>query len=190
MVTVGNNNGTGLPTLGGIDQFSSLSRLLFKSFHGGRACRYNCYHPGSYYRITKTNILNKTEELIDLFGLSKFVREPAANLSYGDQRRVEIARALATQPTLLLLDEPAAGLNIAETDALVDLIHHIRNHYGLTIFLVEHDIKLIMTVCDRIQVIDQGKPIASGLPDEIRNNSRVIEAYLGNSNGFRHVENR
>ncbi len=103
----------------------------------------------------------------------------AKNLPYGEQRRLEIARALATNPSLLLLDEPAAGMNPNETSMLTDLIKWIWKEYGLTILLIEHDMSVVMKICERIYVLDYGMLIAEGTPEEIRTNKRVIQAYLG-----------
>src|SRR5687768_15547117 len=118
-------------------------------------------------------------ELLELFGLSGRAQDAAKNLPYGDQRRLEIARALAARPNLLLLDEPAAGLNTGETLRLMDKIHEIRDRFRLTILLIEHNMELVMGICERISVLNFGKTIAEGPPETIRANQDVIEAYLG-----------
>ncbi|MBP3040298.1 ABC transporter ATP-binding protein [Bacillaceae bacterium Marseille-Q3522] len=118
-------------------------------------------------------------KLLKYVGLAELVNESAGNLAYGQQRRLEIARAIATKPKILLLDEPAAGMNPKETKDLTNLIHHMRAELDITIILIEHDMRLVMEISDYIFVLDHGEEIASGKPDEIKNNPRVIEAYLG-----------
>lgn len=118
-------------------------------------------------------------EYLKIFHLEDKKDEMASNLPYGEQRRLEIARALATKPNMLILDEPAAGMNPQETHELMELIQWIRNEFNLSILLIEHDMSLVMGVCERIYVLEYGQLIAEGLPEEIRNNKRVIEAYLG-----------
>ena len=133
------------------------------------------------YRRSELEMERKADEYLELFDLAAIRDTATGNLPYGLQRRVEIARAIATRPKLLLLDEPSAGLNPSETDELQNVLQDIHRSQGLTIFLVEHDMKLIMNICQKIQVIDQGHMLAYGPPDEVRRNSQVIEAYLGKS---------
>ena len=121
----------------------------------------------------------KAKELIELVGLGDRVSEKAKNLSYGDQRRLEIARALALEPSILLLDEPAAGMNPNEKQVLSEFIRDLRTQFNLTIILIEHHVPLVMGLCDRIAVLNFGKLIALGQPEIVRNNPAVIEAYLG-----------
>jgi branched-chain amino acid transport system ATP-binding protein len=138
------------------------------------------FHTPAYRQAEKEMEL-KANEFLDLFDLTSVRDRTAKNLPYGIQRRVEIARAMATRPKLLLLDEPSAGLNPSETDELMNTLLKIHQAYDLTIFLVEHDMKLIMAICQKIQVIDRGRMLTFAPPDEVRRDQRVIEAYLGKS---------
>ena len=131
------------------------------------------------YQKEEKRLEEAAMDLLKLMKLDHKKDELAKNLPYGEQRHLEIARAMATNPALLLLDEPAAGMNPAETAELTNLIAFIREHYHLTILLIEHDMSLVMKICERIYFLDYGMVIANGTPDEIKSNRKVIEAYLG-----------
>jgi branched-chain amino acid transport system ATP-binding protein len=131
------------------------------------------------YRHEENQIREKSLQYLEELGLLHLFSEKAANLPYGQQRKLEIARALATHPMLLLLDEPAAGMNPIETMELAELIRKIRDKYEISVFLIEHDMKFVMGLCDRIKVLEYGHSIAEGVPSEIQRNPAVIKAYLG-----------
>ena len=150
----------------------------------GRHCRTTSGIVGAIFRGRSTvreerDIVERSYNLLEKVSLANFVNELAKNLPYGAQRRLEIARAMATEPFLLLLDEPAAGMNPQETRELDELITRIRDEENISILLIEHDMKLVMSLSDRIIVMDYGKKIAEGIPEEIKNNPVVIKAYLG-----------
>ncbi len=149
--------------------------------------RHQCLKSGIFSSVLRTpanrreeeKVLEDSYEILKKIGLDEYVNELASNLPYGAQRRLEIARAMATEPFLLLLDEPAAGMNPQETNELVELILRLRKEEDISILLIEHDMSLVMTLSERIYVVDYGKMIAEGTPQEIKNNPQVIKAYLG-----------
>jgi len=135
-----------------------------------------------HYKQREQEVEAKARELLEVFGLHDYAEELPKNLPYGTQRKLEIARALSSQPLLLLLDEPAAGLNSADAKELIRLIRWIHGHFNVTIWMIEHHMDVMMELCTRIKVIDFGETIAEGTPDEVRNHPAVIAAYLGDEN--------
>ncbi|NPV71003.1 MAG: ABC transporter ATP-binding protein [Firmicutes bacterium] len=131
------------------------------------------------FKSEEREVRSRALDLLGIFNLKKYAGMPARSLPYGEQRRLEIARALACNPSLLLLDEPAAGMNPGEISKLMDLIQWVRSQFNLTILLIEHQMKVVMGICERIKVLDFGETIAEGRPSEIQSNPRVLEAYLG-----------
>ena len=173
-------------TFQNIRLFKSLSALdNIRAAHYARL-RYNpitaALHCGRRFRAEK-EILAESMELLARFDLQSFAGKPAQSLPYGVQRKLEIARALATRPRLLLLDEPAAGMNPNEMAGLMEFIRGIRGDFDLTIILIEHQMALVMNLCERLKVLDFGITIAEGAPEVVRNHPAVLEAYLGDSHG-------
>ena len=158
------------------------SQTVFDNVLIAKHCRATSNVVSATFRLNKKEEAKQRQEVLELLeivGLADVKDELATSLPYGKQRRLEIARALAAEPTLLLLDEPAAGMNPQETDELTAFIGEIREKFNLTIFLIEHHMNLVMDISDRIYVLDFGKLIAEGTPAEIQRNKRVIDAYLG-----------
>lgn len=169
-------------TFQNIRLFKNLSVLDNVKISFNYQVKYNLFE--TIFRLPKyfhgeDEINNQALELLKIFKLDTKANELASNLPYGEQRRLEIARALAAKPKLLLLDEPAAGMNPQETSELMVLIKWIKETFNIAILLIEHDMKLVMGVCEKIVVVDYGKIIAYGTPDEIKKNPKVIKAYLG-----------
>ena len=169
-------------TFQNIRLFASMSVFdnVRTAMQGNRAQRVTeALFRGKAFRESEARVEHEAMELLKIFGLEEFRESNGKSLPYGDQRRLEIVRALATKPKLLLLDEPAAGMNPTEKQDLMKLIRFVKDKFQISVLLVEHDMKVVMGICERINVLDYGKKIAEGTPDEIRANPKVIAAYLG-----------
>ena len=158
---------------------TALENLLVAQHSTGRVNLLSGLFNTPAYRRAEEEKVENALQWLDVMGLRQFANREAGNLAYGHQRRLEIARCMITKPRVLMLDEPAAGLNPQEKKDLQQLIDQLRTQYGVTVLLIEHDMGLVMGVSERILVMEYGKPIAMGLPEAIRNDERVIKAYLG-----------
>jgi branched-chain amino acid transport system ATP-binding protein len=193
MVSLGGRNITGLPphriaALGVARTFQNIRLFgLMTAEENVKVAMHAHLRSGIMRTVLRTPGQRREERaaheaalgLLDFVGIGKVAEEYARNLSYGDQRRLEVARALAVQPSVLLLDEPTAGMNPRESAQFTDFVHRVRDEKKLSILLIEHDMSVVMRVSERITVLDRGEKIAEGVPDEIRADQRVVEAYLG-----------
>jgi branched-chain amino acid transport system ATP-binding protein len=161
------------------DSLSVIENVLVGLHHAARSPLAGALLATAGFRHRQAALGSRATDLLALVDLAELADQSAASLSYGDRRRLEIARALATAPALLLLDEPAAGMNPAEKDDLCALIERIRAHFALTVLIIEHHVPLMMRLCDRLAVLNFGERIALGTPEQVRHDPAVIEAYLG-----------
>lgn len=169
-------------TFQNIRLFKNLTVLENILIAGHQHIKYNWWDAISLnqtFKIEEKQLIEKGKEILNIFGLTNKVEEKACSLPYGEQRKLEIVRALMTNPRMILLDEPAAGMNHSETHSLMELIAKIRKEFNLTVLLIEHDMKLVMGICEKIFVLDHGVKIEEGSASKIQTSKKVIEAYLG-----------
>jgi branched-chain amino acid transport system ATP-binding protein len=160
-------------------EMSVVENVLVPAHHRLRAGVFGAFFQSQTYLEDERSLHKRADELLELFDLSKFKQEEAASLPYGSQRRLEIARALMLDPKLLLLDEPAAGLNSQEADKLTEQIKWLRDKFSLAVVLVEHNMRVVMGACEQVHCVDHGETIASGTPDYVQKHAAVLAAYLG-----------
>ena len=158
-----------------------VENLLVAQHHFLNRNLWGAFFKTADYRRTEREAMDKIADWLERLDLTDAANRSAGTLAYGQQRRLEIARCMLTQPTLLMLDEPAAGLNPRETEKLEELLSELRREHSLTIMLIEHDMRLVMSISDHIYVVNQGRPLADGTPQEVRDHPEVIKAYLGES---------
>jgi branched-chain amino acid transport system ATP-binding protein len=192
-ISLGERNITGLPAhriaqLGIARTFQNIRLFgLMTAEENVKVAMHSHLRSGATRTVVRTPRQRREEreahsdamELLEFFGLGRVAHEYARNLSYGDQRRLEVARALALRPSVLLLDEPTAGMNPRESAGFTDFVHRVRDEKEVSVLIIEHDMSVVMRVSERITVLDRGEKIAEGSPEEVRSNERVIEAYLG-----------
>jgi branched-chain amino acid transport system ATP-binding protein len=160
-------------------EMSVIENVMVAAHHRATASVLGAIFRTARHERDEKELRAKAEELLDVFGLKSLADEQASSLAYGSQRRLEIARALMLEPKLILLDEPAAGMNSKEADELKEQIRWLRDHFGLTIVLVEHNMQVVMGVCDHVHCVDHGETISEGTPDAVQNDPKVLAAYLG-----------
>jgi branched-chain amino acid transport system ATP-binding protein len=165
-------------------ELSVLDNVRLGAFAQHRYSLLDALRRSRHFAATEQNLTGQAFELLERFNLIRYAHTPARHLPYGEQRRIEMARALISRPQVLLLDEPAAGMNSSETEDLIRLIRQVQEDFGLTILLIEHQMRVVVNLCQRLMVLDFGETIAAGSPQEIQHHPAVLEAYLGKDGGL------